>query len=470
MKEIETSVGELQKALFDGGEENYEYFDEISGEWKELKDSYYFERNKGFPVPEKAEEPITTYQIYDSLSETMIILGLRNWKHESDYNNKFNFPIKYIKCKDEIHLHRTYLEIFKKLDPLIIYAYNGSGFDFPYIHNRLKKLNLDVNKLSNYGSVSYSEGEFQGRKEFKFNANGHFYIDMMDVYKKFTFKPVPSYKLDTIAEIELKENKVQHTEYAAFDDFYTGKYIIPSNPTEEQKNSKIYHEAINGNWDEVKELAHSEFVYYGIKDAYLVKRLDDKKNFTSLMLMIAEKMGVQLSDSMGTVKPWSQYLLNKAHLNKQIMPPRQEHSQPSVVGGFVQDPERGKHKWILSADVNSMYPLLGMVGFNMSPETFIPKHQLPNTLRDLILTYFNNQNEQERFNLDESVWNAIHNELIEHNMSLGINGAVFSKEKLGMIPELVQEIYNSRKQAKKVMFNFEQRKILIKEILKGKHE
>ena len=88
----------------------------------------------------------------------------------------------------------------------------------------------------------------------------------------------------------------------------------------------------------------------------------------------------------------------------------------------------------------------------------------------MILTYFNNQNEQERFDLDESVWKAIHSELIEHNLSLGINGAVFSKDKLGIIPELVQEIYNSRKQAKKLMAHYEQRKILIKEILKGKYE
>lgn len=421
----------------------------------------------GFPVPEKALEPISLMQFYDSEVKTMFILGLREWKHQNLY--VFKYPVKYVKCADEIQLIETFLSIFKKLDPLIIYAWNGMGFDFPYIHNRMKNLGMDTKRLSNYGRVSYSENEFQGKLEFKFEADGHFWIDLMDVYKKFTFHPMPSYSLDTVAEHELGENKVDHSEYAAFDDFYTGKYIIPDNPTDEQKNSLIYKAAVAGDWDEVKELAHSEFVYYGATDTYLIKRIDEAQNFTVLMGMIAEKMGVQIGDSMGTVKPWSQYILNKSIKNMQVMPPRQEFPDPHVVGGYVRDPITGKHRWVLSADVNSMYPLLGMVGFNMSPETFIPKHKLPPELRDVVLQYFNDQDEAARIKMSDDVWEHTTNLLNVHNMALGINGAVFSKEKLGMVPEMVQDIYDSRKSAKKKMFQFEQRKVLIKKILNERH-
>lgn len=327
---------------------------------------------------------------------------------------------------------------------------------------------MDVQRLSNYGKVSYSESEFQGKTEFKFESDGHFWIDLMDVYKKFTFHPMPSYSLDSVAEYELNENKVQHSEYAGFDDFYTGKYIIPEEPTEAQKNSPIYKAAIAGDWDEVKELAHSEFVYYGATDTYLIKRIDESQNFTILMSMIAEKMGVQIGDSMGTVKPWSQYILNKSIKNMQVMPPKQEFPDPHVVGGYVRDPNTGKHKWVISADVNSMYPLLGMVGFNMSPETFVPKSKLPPALRDIVLQYFNDQNEEARLELSQDVWDCTTDLLKLHNMTLGINGAVFTKEKLGMVPEMVQDIYDSRKSAKKTMFKFEQRKVLIKKILTEK--
>lgn len=420
----------------------------------------------GFPVPEKALEPISLIQIYDNISDTMIVLGLRPWSHQLDY--KFTYTVKYIQCKDEIHLIQMYFDIFAKLDPLIIYAWNGAGFDFPYLFNRIKKLGLDVHKMSNYGKVSLSENEFQGKIDFKFKADGHFYIDLKVVYEKFTFDPRPSYALNAIAEIELGENKVDHSEFSAFDDFYTGKYNIPLNPTEVQKNSKIYKAAINGEWDEVKELAHSEFVYYGCVDTYLILRIDQKLNFTTLMNMIAEKMGVQIGDALGTVKPWAQFLCNRSIQDMKVMPCRTEHDDAAVVGGFVREPVTGKHKWVLSIDVNSMYPLLGMVGFNMSPETFVPKYKLPEQLRDIVLKYFNDQDEANRLTLDKDVWGTTTKLLQEFNLSLGINGAVFTCDKIGMIPELVQEIYNSRKKAKNTMLQYEKRKLFLGELINAK--
>jgi DNA polymerase elongation subunit (family B) len=435
----------------------------------------------GFPVPDKALEPISLFQFYDSKLNVMFVLGLRDWKHEQDY--KFDYPVKYIKCNDEVHLIETFLNIFQKLDPLIVYAWNGSGFDYPYIYNRLKRLGIDTNRLSNHGRTYLKDPFSRDAKStpksthkthatrtiFLLNSDGHFFIDLMDVYMKFTFSPRPSYSLDTISQIELGENKVSHTEYAAFDDFYTGKYIIPTNPTEQQLNSKIYQHAIkHGVDDEVRELAHSEFVYYGIKDTYLIKKIDDKLNFTVLMCMIAEKMGVQIGDSLGTVKPWSQYISNRAMLNDQVMPRKKEHNHPQVVGGYVRDPNKGKHRWVLSADVNSMYPLLGMVGFNMSPETYIPKHKLPGDLRDIVLSYFNDQDESKRFDIPNEVMQKTTELLNQYNLSLGINGAVFDKSKLGMVPEMVQDIYDSRKQAKKTMFKYTQKAIQIKEILKAR--
>lgn len=392
----------------------------------------------GFPVPEKAMEPITSFQVYDNYTETMILLGTRAWTNQQHYlykiKDELDLDVRYIQCDDEIHMIETFLHIYERMDPLIVYAWNGLGFDFPYIYNRLKNLGMETGKLSNYGKVSYSEGEFQGKVDFKFSADGHFWIDLMDVYKKFTFHPMPSYSLDTVAEHELGEKKVNHDHYGSFDNFYTAN--------------------------------DGEFEYYGVKDAYLIKRIDEAQNFTVLMTMIAEKMGVQLSDSLGTVKPWSTYIQNKSLLNNQVMPMRQEFPDPHVVGGYVRDPNKGKHKWVVSADVNSMYPLLGMVGFNMSPETFVPKYKLPENLRDIVLQYFNDQEESKRFDLSDDVWAATTKALQDNNMALGVNGAVFKKDKLGMIPEMVQEIYDGRKQAKKTMFDYTKRSILIKEILK----
>ena len=459
--ESQSTVLQLQTQFSDNCDD-VEYYDSVNSVWKELKSSMYFERNTGFPVPNKALESISLFQIYDTETKIMFVLGLRDWKHQEEYD--LPYEVRYVNCENEHNLIETFLSLFKKLDPLIVQAWNGSGFDYPYIYNRLKRLGFDTNRLSNYGEVSYKENEYQGMTEYRVTSAGHFFIDTMQVYKKFTFKPVASYNLDFIAEVELNKHKVSHTEYAAFDDFYTGKYILPTNPTQTQKESRIYKEAIAGNWDKVRELAHSEFVYYGCEDTFLVKEIDDKKNFTALMCMISEKMGVQISDSMGTVKPWSQYIANRSILNMQVMPKQQEHESPNVVGGYVREPEVGKHKWVLSADVNSMYPLLGMVGFNMSPETFVKKHELPDELRDIVLAYYNNQIEAERFNIPEDVKRRTSELLKEHNLSLGINGAAFKQVKKGLVPELVTDIYATRKDAKQMQLKYENRKILLQQI------
>lgn len=184
--------------------------------------------------------------------------------------------------------------------------------------------------------------------------------------------------------------------------------------------------------------------------------------------MLSSKMGVIISDATSTVKPWSQFLANRSFVDNKIMPPRKDNPQPAIVGGFVKDPIIGKHKWTVSADVNSMYPLLSMVGFNMSPETYIPKNKLPSDLREVVLKYFNDQDESKRFDIDEKTWEYTASLLEKYNYALSVNGAVFSKSKLGMIPELVQEIYNSRKEAKKTQFKYEQQKINIKEIIERK--
>lgn len=424
------------------------------------------QNSNGFPIPEKALEEICLMQFFDNITNTMFVLGNRAWKHETNY--KFDYIIKYVQCNDEIEILNNFVKIFKALDPLIIYAWNGNEFDFPYIHNRMKNLGLNPNDLSNYGKVHYSQREYQGKLEFSFSSDGHHFIDLMEVYKKFVFKPRPSYSLETIANIELGDKKVSHTCFEKFDDFYSGNYTIPTNPTEEEKNSLIYKEALAGNIDEVRELAYSDFVYYGIKDTYLIAGIDNKLKFTQLLLMISEKMGVTISDATATVKPWSQYILNKSYQENKVMPYKKDNPQPNVVGGFVRDPQIGKHKWVISADVNSMYPLLSMVGFNMSPETYIPKHKLPADLKDLVLSKFNDQNEENRLNMSEEEWEYTSSLLQKYNYSMAINGAVFTKDKLGMIPEMVQQIYDSRKQAKKLQFKYEQQKIKIKEIIKEK--
>jgi len=428
----------------------------------------------GFPRPEEALEEITMFQIYDKELDALILLGTKEFVHYQHYVDVFNEKytgkdavgsIKFIHCKNEIALIDTYLKLFKKRNPLAIYAWSGAGFDFPYMYNRFKRLGYDKNIMSNYGQVVYKEGELQGQITFSVKASGNCYIDLMEVYKKFTFVPQPNYTLDGISQFELNESKVEHSEYIRFDDFYCGNYTIPTNPTQEQKDSEIYKAAIAGDDKTVRELSYSLFCYYGAKDTYLLERLLRKLKFHNIMVDLSSKMGIVLGDTLGTVKPWSQYLANVCYGNGLIMPPKEEHEHPDIVGGFVRDPETGKMKWVLSTDVNSMYPLLGMVAFNMSPETFVSKKDIPCALRDLILKYYPDQDESRALEMNKQIHTVIAEKLKENGMTLGINGALFKTDKLGIIPEIVLDIYTGRKVDKGIQGKYEKKKLLLGTLL-----
>lgn len=424
-----------------------------------------------FPKPELAEKQITLIQVFDSKLETMIIFGLRDFEMEEGYD--LPYKVKYIRCNDEIELLSKYLQVFNKLNPLIIHAWNGLWFDYPYIYNRLKNLGIDPNKMSNYGKVNYETKIYEGKLEFKFNANGHYYIDMLEAYKNFTFDVKSSYALDFISNVELGEGKVDHSEFTTFDSFYTGEfYQIVDKPYDDKVREEIRQLKIKESQNNLsdidnirlKKLLQFQFVYYGIKDVYLLKRLDMKMNLTNIMLGMAQKMGCLVSDTMGTIKPWSTYINNVCNGKGLVFPPKQEYEKSDLKGGFVRKPVKGRHKWVLSFDYNSMYPM-NMVGFNMSPETYVPLSKCPSDLRDLIMKYFNSQDEDKALDVSQDVWDKVTPLLQKYNMSLGINGALFDKSKEGIIPNLVWDIYTQRKKDKKIMLRYEKQKEVIQKII-----
>ena len=179
---------------------------------------------------------------------------------------------------------------------------------------------------------------------------------------------------------------------------------------------------------------------------------------------MAQKMGCTIDDTMGTIKPWSAYISNVCYTMNLAFPPRQDYEKNMLKGGFVRNPEQGRHKWVLSLDFNSMYPM-NMVGFNMSPETYVPLAKCPSDLRDLVMKYFNTQDEDQILDIPEDVWTNVTKLLQKYNYSMGINGALFDKSKEGIIPNLVWDIYTQRKKDKKTMLKYEKQKEVIQKII-----
>lgn len=429
------------------------------------------------PDPVNTPNEVVLIQIYDVKLKKMIVLGLKDYTPFDDYPN--GCEVLYKKVNSEIELLQTYTALVKKLKPLMVLAWNGEGFDFPYLYNRMKLLGLEPD-MAPFGPMGIQENPGI-ITTWTIKGGGIYYLDMMEVYKTFVKAPRPRYSLDVISEIELKDHKIVHDEYADFDSAYTGlNYVMRDEPYDDRVREEIrqLRKVINEKnlaedspeYVKYKELVNFMFVYYGIKDVYLLKRLDDKLQLTNILLGISSMMGILPSDAMGTVKPWSVYISNVAYFENKAMPMRQDWPNPHVVGGFVRDPVRGKHRDIMNFDVNSMYPQLSIAAFNMSPDTFVPVAKAPPELRDIILKYFNTQDEVKVLDTPKEVMETTTELLQKYNLSMGINGALYKRDFFGIVPRLVNMIYDNRKKDKKAMIKYENQKVLIGSILSKRED
>ena len=101
-------------------------------------------------------------------------------------------------------------------------------------------------------------------------------------------------------------------------------------------------------------------------------------------------------------------------------------------GAYVKDPLVGMHNWIVSFDINSLYPHL-IMQYNISPETFVEGEYQDIGIEDII------------------------NRKVEtsDDMCMAANGHYFSKEKQGFLPEMMELMYNERKGYKRKMLEAE---------------
>jgi len=373
--------------------------------------------DKSFPDPQLAEKPISQIQIYDSYTDKIIILSLDKMKDETKFKKYKNLIFKHY--YEEKDLFKDFFKLLENLEPTVITAWNGDYFDFPYITHRAMNIDgVNHRRLSPIGKVT----EIKTMEGVNFDWEGIYLIDMMQAYKKFVFKPQVSYGLDNIVKEELGQGsgKVDYGEFNDIIDFYHGDI--------------------------------DKFLDYSIQDVILLKELEDKLKLIELMKILATMMGINMDDAFGTVKPWGQYLTNLAMKENLVMPfDRKSHLDKTIVGGYVRQPQKGKHGWLVSVDVNSMYPLLGMRAFNMSPETYINDYELPEELKNIRSKY--HTHEHEEVYLEEENLSEIREACHKYDVAFGMN-AFFRRDKEGIIPTIVADIYSTRKEAKRKMLMY----------------
>ena len=352
--------------------------------------------DEGFPDIEAADKEITAITL--RVRGKSIVFGCGEFVNTDP-------DVTYIRCSDEKRLLVKFIEAWGILDPDIITGWNIEFFDIPYLVNRIKNLLgfSEAKKLSPWGILIEKSVEFRNKQNQSYNPLGVSVLDYYQLYRKLTFGNQESYKLDYIAQIELGEKKIDYSEYGNLLELYKNDY--------------------------------QKFIEYNIHDCVLVDRLDDKLKFIEQVMAFTYDAKVNYNDTMATVKPWD-IIIHNYLLERNIVIPqfKKQSDDEALVGGYVKEPKIGLSKWVVSFDLNSLYPHL-IMQYNISQETFRGRIKGFVSIDDI---------------LDGEYANVT-------DFSVAANGCMFDKGFQGFLPALMEKMYNDRVVYKQKMIEAKKR-------------
>ena len=250
-----------------------------------------------------------------------------------------------------------------------------------------------------------------GRPQVNHEIVGIQQADYLELFKKFgySYGTQESYKLDHVAHTVLGEKKLSYEEH--------------------------------GNLYTLYKQDHQKFIDYNIRDVQLIDKMDAKMGLINLAMTMAYRAGTNLSETFGTTSIWESILYRRL-LSKNIVSPVEQiqrvayenNSNPNIIeGGYVKDPQVGAHDWVVSFDLNSLYPNI-IVQSNISPETII-RNKTWRTFQQGVDYYLNGETK------------------VDSEYSVCASGVPFSREKQGVIPELIVDYYSERSVIKKKMLD-----------------
>lgn len=188
----------------------------------------------GFPEPKYAREEILLITVRDIHTKKSVTFGSRpyNGKHSDEY----------VFCRNEEILLRSFLTHWQERYPDIVTGWNTNTFDIPYIINRIDKMySMESKKLSPWNSVNERIIKENDKEIQTFNILGVESLDYLELYQKYSLNSVESYKLDHIAYIELGKNKLDHSKWNTFKEFYSGEYdTYKIRPEYKESDEKSY--------------------------------------------------------------------------------------------------------------------------------------------------------------------------------------------------------------------------------------
>ena len=319
----------------------------------------------------------------------------------------------------EFEMLQQFIDSWQHILPDIITGWNVQFFDIPYLVHRINKILGDraANVLSPWHVI-------RDRKVFVKNTNkeqiayelfGIATLDYLDLYKKFTFVNRESYSLNHICSVELGEEKAKFEGFNSLQDLYKKDF--------------------------------QKFLQYNYKDVHLVINLEKKLRLMELAVALAYSAKVNLSDIFSQVRTWDTIIFNYLNEKKIAIPMKKEQDKnDQFAGAYVKEPQIGMHDWIVSFDLNSLYPHL-IMQYNISPEM-----KYPSTAKKVNIAFEHiidpNTQEAKRQFIQLKDQQDFAKPL---NLAIAANGTFFYKSRQGFLPALMEKMYEERRLYKEKM-------------------
>lgn len=293
----------------------------------------------GFPEPSNAPNRITT--ICFAHGQKAFVLSIKPLDQSdvadiqvdvNDYFKKYNadFTVKFMSFENEYEMLYVFFNKYIPQMPLIT-GWNFTNFDWQYLVNRCKRLNIDPTVASPSRKFVDKETIPQHRP----------IVDYMKIYNKWDNKVdvKESSKLDYVADQVLKLTKIKY----------------------------------NGTLKDLYEKDFKKYVFYNIVDTLLVMYIDKEISVMGTYLSLANIARVELLGAFSPIRMTETLLIREFYEKNRILVRKGEIEEGKPYeGAFVKDPVPGLYEWAVTYDFASLYPTT-MRQFNISPETYLGK-------------------------------------------------------------------------------------------------
>jgi DNA polymerase elongation subunit (family B) len=280
---------------------------------------------------------ITVFGLKELTSEQRAEVEKKINKHLKPINREYRFIYKqYTRESDMLY---DFLYNSARHAPLITGWYFWS-YDWRYIYNRCKRLNLDISWMSPTKQWYKHRIMEKNKKADVFLPQHKLIIDYMEIYKKWdrVILTKENNSLDWAAETALGIKKVK----------YPGTF-------RELYNDFPLH------------------VFYNAIDSILVEEIHNKLKTMGIFLGLGNINRVEAMNAFSPISMLEATATRYAYKRGKVFPKsKSDRIRESYVGAFVYKPIPDMYGWVASFDYASLYPSI-MRQFKISMENFVTK-------------------------------------------------------------------------------------------------